>query len=217
VHLEWRLVKSECSFYIGPMPRVSQDHLDNRRQQILDAATRCFARNGFHATSMQDVLAEANLSAGALYRYFRGKDEIIGAIALNAMNTVAGAFGSVAESDPLPPLPDLLAEVFATVERMDDENGTGRMVIQVWGEALRSPDLAEQITSRIRDVAKELIVVVERYQERGTISADVPAEYVARTIIALLPGFIVQRALLGDVTADMLRQGLRGLLGMSGE
>jgi TetR/AcrR family transcriptional regulator, transcriptional repressor of aconitase len=107
--------------------------------------------------------------------------------------------------------------VFATLERMDDENGTGRMVIQVWGEALRSPDLAEQITSRIRGVAKELIVVVERYQERGTISADVPAKYVARTIIALLPGFLVQRALLGDVTADMIRQGLHGLLGTAGE
>jgi len=82
---------------------------------------------------MQDVLAEANLSVGALYRYFRGKEEIISAIALSTMNTVAGAFLSIAESDPLPPLPDLLAAAFATVEWMDDENGTGRMVIQVWG------------------------------------------------------------------------------------
>ena len=60
-------------------------------------------------------------------------------------------------------------------------------------------------------MGKDLTVVVERYQERGTISPDVPAEY------ALLPGFLVQRALLGDVTAETFRQGLHGLLGTAGE
>ncbi|MGW9069182.1 helix-turn-helix domain-containing protein, partial [Streptomyces yangpuensis] len=54
------------------MARVSQAHLDARRRQILDGATRCFTRNGFHATSMQDVLKEVDLSAGAVYRYFSG-------------------------------------------------------------------------------------------------------------------------------------------------
>lgn len=194
------------------MPRVSQEHLDNRRQQILDAATRCFVTNGFHATSMQDVFAEANLSAGAVYRYFRGKEEIIGAIAMSAMSTVAGAFAEAASADPLPPLPDLMAGVFKAVEKMDAEHGTGRMVIQVWAEALRSPGLAEQITSRIRVTGAEITKVVELYQERGMIAADAPAEHVARTIIALLPGFIVQRALLGDVTAETFRDGLRALV-----
>jgi AcrR family transcriptional regulator len=194
------------------MPRVSQDHLDNRRQQILDAATRCFVRNGFHATSMQDVLAEANLSAGAVYRYFRGKDEIIVAIATTSMATVAGAFERAVAADPLPQIPDLLADVLAAVEEMDAEHGTGRMVIQVWGEALRSPALAEQITSRIREVGKSFTAAVEIYQERGLVADDVPAEHVARTLIGLLPGFLVQRALLGDVTAETFRDGLRALL-----
>ncbi|HEY9407971.1 MAG TPA: helix-turn-helix domain-containing protein, partial [Jiangellaceae bacterium] len=52
------------------MPRVSEAHLAARRDQILQAAWTCFARDGFHATSMQDVFAEAGLSAGAVYRYF---------------------------------------------------------------------------------------------------------------------------------------------------
>ncbi len=199
------------------MPRVSQQHLDDRRQQILDAATRCFTRNGFHATSMQDVLSEANLSAGAVYRYFRGKDEIIAAIATTNMGAVASAFTTVAapdptSTDPLPPIPDLLAGVFETIEAMDREHGTGRMIIQVWAEALRDPVLAEAITSRIRTVGEDVTKVVERYQECGLIADTAPAESVARTLIALLPGFIVQRALLGDVTAEMFHDGLRALL-----
>jgi AcrR family transcriptional regulator len=63
------------------MPRRSQEYRDARRQHILDAAKRCFVRNGFHETSMQDLFAEADLSAGAVYGYFASKDDVILAIA----------------------------------------------------------------------------------------------------------------------------------------
>jgi len=62
------------------MPRVSEDHLTARREQILAAARRCFLRKGVHNTSMQDLIGEAGMSVGAVYRYFRSKDEIINAI-----------------------------------------------------------------------------------------------------------------------------------------
>ena len=45
------------------MPKVSQSHRDARRRQILDAATVCFARQGFHRTTVQDVVAEAEIAA----------------------------------------------------------------------------------------------------------------------------------------------------------
>ena len=48
------------------MARVSQEHLDARRRQILEGAARCFARDGFHSTTMQDILRETGLSAGAV-------------------------------------------------------------------------------------------------------------------------------------------------------
>ena len=63
------------------MPKVTQQYRDARRDQILGAARRCFLRDGFHSTSMQDLFAEAGLSAGAVYRYFASKDEVIVAIA----------------------------------------------------------------------------------------------------------------------------------------
>ena len=63
------------------MPKVSQQHRDARREQILAAARRCFLRDGFHATSMQDLFAESGLSSGAVYSYFASKDDVIEAIA----------------------------------------------------------------------------------------------------------------------------------------
>jgi AcrR family transcriptional regulator len=62
------------------MPKVSAEHRAARRRQILDAAARCFARDGFHRTSMQDIVGESGISAGLVYRYFAGKDDMITAI-----------------------------------------------------------------------------------------------------------------------------------------
>src|SRR5512141_1828028 len=66
------------SFYIFIiMPKVTEEYADTRRRQIIDAAYRCFARKGFHQTTMRDIYAETGLSAGAVYNYFKSKEEII--------------------------------------------------------------------------------------------------------------------------------------------
>jgi AcrR family transcriptional regulator len=194
------------------MPRVSQAHLDARRRQILDAARRCFVRNGFHATSMQDVLAEANLSAGAVYRYFRGKDEIIAAIAGEVVAEVAGALDvAFAAADP-PPLDEVLGAAFLAIERVDAEQGFARLALQVWGEAVRSPALAEMIRGEVPRLRDTLARLVRVYQDRGLMAADAPAEQVAQVLVGLLPGFVFQHVLLGDVDPAAFRAGLRTLL-----
>ena len=55
------------------MPRVDDGYLEARRSQIMDAAITCFAREGFHRTTMQDIIAETGLSAGAICRYACGR------------------------------------------------------------------------------------------------------------------------------------------------
>lgn len=59
------------------MPKLKPETEHARRQNILDAAQRCFARRGFHATSMQDICKEALVSPGALYVYFDSKEALI--------------------------------------------------------------------------------------------------------------------------------------------
>ena len=70
------------------MPKVTQQHRDARREQILAAARRCFLSDGFHATSMQDLFAASGLSSGAVYSYFASKDDVIVAIAEENMRGV---------------------------------------------------------------------------------------------------------------------------------
>lgn len=62
------------------MTRVTQEHVDARRDAILSAGARLFARKGFSNATMADIAAEADLSAGAIYRYFSSKEELLRAV-----------------------------------------------------------------------------------------------------------------------------------------
>jgi AcrR family transcriptional regulator len=200
------------------MARVSQEHLDARRRQILDGAAICFARNGFHATSMQDVLKEVDLSAGAVYRYFNGKDALIAAIVEEVLGQVREGFEEAALSTPPPP-PDLLAatvlgRILATKEflTVDGRPAFPRLVVQVWTETLRNEELAAVLRDGYGAVQRTWGRIVQAYQDTGMMRADVSPDHVARTMMAAVMGFLAQQALFGPVPTDVLRDGLRALM-----
>ena len=62
------------------MPKLKPEVQTARREHILDAAERCFARAGFHRTTMHDICKEAGVSPGALYVYFDSKEALIAGI-----------------------------------------------------------------------------------------------------------------------------------------
>ena len=62
------------------MPKLSDIQQEERRARILDAAERCFARTGFHRTTMQDICKDAGISPGALYIWFSSKEALIAGI-----------------------------------------------------------------------------------------------------------------------------------------
>ncbi|MYW63551.1 TetR family transcriptional regulator [Streptomyces sp. SID8379] len=203
------------------MARVSQEHLDARRRQILDGAALCFARNGFHATSMQDVLKGVGLSAGAVYRYFRGKEELIHAIVTEVLDDVGAIYEEAAKEVPPSPPHELVDKVMRQVQGLRpglrDEGGMpviGRLMVQVWTETLRDPALATAIQEGYARICASWVTIVEGYQEAGLMAADADADAVARTMIAAVQGFIAQQALFKDVPAEALQAGLRSLMGM---
>src|SRR3954468_15322156 len=101
-----RFVNRLSPGYGGRVPKVSAEHREARREEILGAARRRFACEGFHATSMQDILAESGLSAGAVYRYFNGKSDIVAAIAGENMGAVLESLSEYAESGVDVPVAD---------------------------------------------------------------------------------------------------------------
>ncbi|WP_327088909.1 TetR/AcrR family transcriptional regulator [Nonomuraea sp. NBC_01738] len=196
------------------MARMPKEHLEARRRQILDAARRCFLRNGFHASSMQDVLAEAELSAGAVYRYFKSKDDIIAATASEALAGVALAFET---DDATPPDLDDIIDLVLGAGRppLSGSRESAQLLVQVWSEALRSTSLREKLQEVAREARDVLGALVTRHQQRGLLPADVPAEHVADVLIALVDGFLVSRAVYGHADPAAFRSGLKALMSAS--
>jgi AcrR family transcriptional regulator len=198
------------------MPRVSAEHLAATRRRILGAARRCFTRNGFHVTTMQDILAEAGLSAGAVYRYFRSKDEIICAIADATLEDVTASLRDIFETPVPPPLDEVLRRILDGPPPLDASPSSARLLLQVWGETARSPALAERFTRSMAAWGAFFTRLIEVYQRTGQVTATVPAAQLTPTLIALIQGFRVQLALTGDVDAATLQAGVRALLDSQG-
>jgi AcrR family transcriptional regulator len=184
------------------MPKVTLEYRDARREQILTAARRCFLRDGFHATSMQDLFAEADLSSGAVYRYFASKDDVIIAIAEENMRDVVAMIHDVASISPGRPVGAVLAEVLRMVRAKDARTGLARLALLAWSEALRNPVLASRFSDLVAQIRADLTELARNHQSSGNLTRQVPADALAAVFFAVVPGYILQLATLGSQAVD---------------
>lgn len=196
------------------MPRVTDEHRAERRRQILEAARRCFSRDGFHQTSMTDIFAEAGLSAGAVYGYFKSKDELITAIAELVVGQLSDIVTPLAAQDPPPSAEEFVYQALTRVDEMAfGPEGYGRLAPQAWSEALRNPALAEVLAGRYADVAALVAGLVERQQHYGIIPEDAEPWEVVRVLMGSFIGYIVQRLLFGSLDPRSYAAGVAAIAG----
>jgi AcrR family transcriptional regulator len=193
------------------MPKITQQYRDARRDHILRAARRCFLRDGFHNSSMQDLFAEARLSSGAVYRYFASKDELIIALARENMRDVVAMTRAVTTQQTGRSLGATLADVLKVVEANEARDGSAGLALLVWAEALRNPALAEQFTALLAQMRADLAEVVQEHQGAGRLPQDVTADAVATVLIGTVPGYILQLALLGPAAVAGVPDAVRAL------
>jgi AcrR family transcriptional regulator len=185
------------------MPKVTEEHVEARRRQILSAALRCFAREGFHRTTMQDIFREADLSPGAVYSYFNGKDELIVAIVAEVMSFVGEAATLLTE-----PLPEgrlrrpgeALAEI---IDRYQDfALGTvverARIFPHLIGEQQRNPQLNAAVRTGLDTLRGGFEALARAAQERGELDPAVDPEEFSRLPISLMQGLLVQVGVYGE-------------------
>lgn len=193
------------------MPKRSQEYRDARRDQILAAAKRCFVRNGFHETSMQDLFAEADLSAGAVYRYFASKDDVIVAIAEANLRDVLELIHTFAADPRREGLGATIAAILELVRARHADDHFGALTLLAWSEVLRNPRLHERFAQSLSQLRTDLAGVVRQRQRAKALPGDVDAEGIAAVVLAVVPGLIVQMTILGDQAMTGVGEAARAL------
>ena len=155
----------------------------DKPQQIIDAAVRVFARNGYYHSRVSDIAREAGIASGTIYLYFKTKDDILVTLFREKMaQWVAHARREIAgEPDALAKLRRLVALHFNVLEA--------------------DPDLAEVVQVELRQGHKffrgasaheisayfELIrVILEEGMEAGVIRRDVPSKVATKMLFGAM-------------------------------
>jgi AcrR family transcriptional regulator len=199
--------------YDDPVPRITEERRAERRRQILTCAWTCFSRNGFHATSMDDIIAATGMSASGVYRYFSGKDELIDAAGEESMAVFRALFDRLRTTEPVP---DIATTIAAIVEPVggDQQYDLSRVAIQAWSEALRQPRLRERAGDFYREMRTQLAALARRWQHAGLLAPQVNPESVGLVLTTLMPGILVARHAGDQVSTEQVLAGLRGLVGI---
>jgi len=173
------------------VPKVTEEHERMRREQILSAAMACFARNGYRATTMEDIVRESRLSVGAIYTYFASKQDLFLALAEQRTVEVLDAFRAIYEQ------PGSMAEknraaVELFFDQMADELAPYcRVSFEFWTEAPKS-DALQAERAKLCDSIREFIMwTLNAAREAGELRPDINVAAAAELILALDDGIML--------------------------
>jgi len=154
---------------------------EEKREEILAAAERCFARSGFHRATIAQICDEAGISPGHLYHYFASKEAIIGAIASAGLEYTKARFAEVGEDQD--PIRTLVSEF----ERLKALNKTkSGVLIDVLAEAARNPAIGKILQDTSEDMRKLLAEFLRRGQAHGQIDPALDADMASALLIGMI-------------------------------
>ena len=173
------------------MPKISAAHEQHRREQILAAAMACFARQGYHATSMDDVVRECGLSVGAIYTYFPSKEEIFLALC-DARSQQTLAYMSDIFRRPGPMADKSREAIDYFFQHLTDEFiPLARIGVEFLSEAAKSERIKERQQQRFEMVRQFYCWLLREAQARGEVRPDVDVEPAAELMMALNEGILI--------------------------
>ncbi|GAB2999270.1 TetR/AcrR family transcriptional regulator [Amycolatopsis acidiphila] len=143
--------------------------------RLLSAATKLFAQKGFDRTSVQEIVAAAGVTKGAMYHYFGSKDDLLSEIYGRVLRLQTEQLEKVAATEA--PVPERLRRaaldvVVSTIENLDDTKIFLQSVHQL------SPDRSRAVRAERRRYHERFRSLIEEGQRAGVFRADKPADIV---------------------------------------
>ncbi len=178
------------------MPKLKPDTQRARREHILDAAEQCFAREGFHATTMQDICKEALVSPGALYVYFTSKEALIEGICERDRSDFQARFSDLTAAE------DFFEALRGIGEQYFVEEPAHKrlMCIEIGMESTRNPRVGAIFRSVDNFVTESFQDLFQRLKDDGRIAPTLDIPTLAKAFCIIGDGMFWRRAV--DPTFD---------------
>jgi AcrR family transcriptional regulator len=177
------------------VPRVNENYRSARKNDLFRATWTCIVRQGSDKTSISDIIAESGFSAGMVYNYFAGKDELVAAAFAEAVRRLEEAVDTATRKPA--PTPEKLLSLMVRAIALRPGSGDNAMAA-LWPLAL-SASPAQLEASGLRAANERILDRVraqaERWREQGVIGRAGSARGDAEALIAQLFGFVIQQGL----------------------
>ena len=192
------------------MPRITDERREARREQVLEAARACLEEHGLEAVSMEMIIARSGLSTGAVYGYFKGKEQIINAAVIEGTAEMAKELAPVFTIPEPPPFPEFVEQLLRALSQASAGTKKGeidRLAVSIhgWSHSQSDPELKVATRASYSGLRRTFLDAVRRGQAAGTFDATADPEGMAELLTSITLGFVAQRALAGsaDVTAHV--------------
>ena len=182
---------------------------DRKQQEVIAAAAHVFAEQGFHATSMQDLIAATGLTAGGLYHYIGSKDRLLVLICDQLMEPLLDQVRAIAASDESPAvqLRDIVRIWMAHVERNRDH----MLVFQQERHVLERGPQWRQVRRQRKDFEELLANVLQRGQREGSFPPGDP-DIALRALLGMVNHTAQWFRPRGRLSAEQIADGFVDLL-----
>src|SRR5437016_10906066 len=174
------------------MPQPHTDSVPDRHSQILDAALVCFAKRGFHQTSMHDISAEAGVSVGLIYRYFENKEAVISAMAARHKEEIQQMLERARQA---PTLLESLEILFTAHCCENEPRVVSAFVVDLYAEASRSPRVADLVRDVLQTAMDGVTDLIARSPEAESAAHGLKPHELAELIFAVSRGMLMRDVL----------------------
>jgi AcrR family transcriptional regulator len=180
------------------MPKVSNEYLKAQREKILDAAMMCFARKGFTETTILDICHEAKLSTGAIYRYFKNKNEIIEASVQKHRTERSKRLTPIEEKKNAHEMLDELYQFQMHRMLSPEPDSRAKIMIHAYGEALMNAHVSTIVNQNWDEMNTRFEKIIQKAQKQGYINPALEAHAVAVLMNALHDGLLLLKVIAPD-------------------
>lgn len=182
------------------MPKISEKKKSQRKSQILHAAFQCFVEKGYEQTTMREIFDKSSLSAGAVYIYFKSKEEIMRSLAKAGKYHFEGVMNEF-EKDM-----DQLRNVLNKLAFLIDNKG-GDLGVKLETSLLAASLNDKALKEILKDKLYHDITLISNLLDNSDINTSIDSTVLARVIIGAIQGISVQKMLDPKTSVQQILEG----------